>query len=102
MFERKNCCGAYIANGCYPGCNGFIDNDITKGKILDEFITVLDKIGEDYQKEYVHQFNDNEIKALYRLISHQWIDREDAELMEIANRISRIYNDISRRDNPAT
>ncbi len=47
-------------------------------------------------------FSVDEMKALYRLIQNNWIDRNDDELLTLTARIMRINNDISRRDNQAT
>lgn len=37
-----------------------------------------------------YKFDINEIKALYRLLEHQWIDRNDLDAQDVVDKISQI------------
>jgi hypothetical protein len=37
-----------------------------------------------------YKFTKEEIQALYRILSHQWINREDEEALAVVDKISRI------------
>lgn len=42
--------------------------------------------------ETIYQFSLAEVKAIYRIIEHEWINRDDEEAIRVADRISRIVN----------
>lgn len=56
------------------------------------------KLSDETKKELIrqsnmHGFTLEELKALYRTLEYQWINRKDEEAMEVINKISKILEE---------